>query len=195
MKIIWYNYIFPLHDSTGADTGMAFHVAVSGSPINGTSADDNISGTADNDNIFGHEGNDAIDAGTGDDRIHGGHGADLLNGGLGHDVFHYNSLSDSNSMAFDTISDFTSWNSDTGAGDKIDLVALHTFGIVAFTDLTITQDTASNETIITANDNAINSHFGAGGAGGNGGGNAAHTDFEIHLKGLITLHQEDFSWG
>jgi uncharacterized protein (TIGR01370 family) len=133
--------------------------------INGTTGNDTLTGTAQNNTIYGLDGND---------KITGGLGADLLKGGLGSDSFNFSNLADSKNGSYDTISDFTVGQ------DKIDLHLLNTFGIDTFTDLTITNDVAHNETIITANDTT---HPGA-------------TDhFELHLNGVVTLHDGDFVWG
>ena len=123
--------------------------------------------------LLGGDGDDVINGNKGNDYIFGGIGADKLTGGSGNDVFHYENLTDSKQGAYDTIQDFTVGQ------DRIDLAELFTFGIDSFTDLAITQDTTNNKTIITANDNA----------------NPGSTDhFELHLKGIIDLHQEDFIW-
>ncbi len=50
---------------------------------------------------------DVITGNATDNYITGGGGADILTGGAGQDSFIYNSVSDSNSSAFDTVTDFT----------------------------------------------------------------------------------------
>lgn len=61
-------------------------IIFSGSPIFGTSGNDNISGTTGNDLIVGFEGNDRLSGGGGNDCILGADGNDQLSGGLGSDV-------------------------------------------------------------------------------------------------------------
>jgi len=118
---------------------------------------------------------------SGNNGLTGGIGADILTGGSGNDSFNYSFLSDSNQAAHDTITDFAQ------GLDHINLHDLAFAGIISFDDLVVTNDNAHNETIITANDNHINAHTGAAAS--------THTDFELHLKGLVNLHQEDFTWG
>lgn len=56
--------------------------------------------------ILGGAGDDIITGGSGHDVITGGAGADTLTGGGGNDVFVYNSVTDSNLLHLDTITDF-----------------------------------------------------------------------------------------
>jgi Ca2+-binding RTX toxin-like protein len=67
-----------------------------------------------NDTIIGGSGNDTLVGGGGNDALHGGLGADTLTGGAGNDTFDYDTVLESTSASFDTITDFT-------AGDRIDL--------------------------------------------------------------------------
>ena len=61
-------------------------IEFSGSPIFGTSGNDNLVGTPGNDLIFGFEGKDAISGVDGDDCIVGGEDDDKLKGNKGQDV-------------------------------------------------------------------------------------------------------------
>lgn len=61
-------------------------IEFSGSPIFGTSGNDNLVGTPGNDLIFGFEGNDSISGVDGDDCIVGGEDNDNLKGNKGQDV-------------------------------------------------------------------------------------------------------------
>ncbi len=161
----------PVQNGTSANDTL--NGAAGNDTINGLNGNDTIRGYNGNDVINGGAGNDSLFGGSGKDYIFGGIGADKLTGGAGNDVFHYENLVDSKQGSYDTIQDFTVGQ------DRIDLTELFTFGIDSFTDLAITQDTTNNKTIITANDNA----------------NPDSADhFELHLKGIIDLHQEDFIW-
>jgi hypothetical protein len=60
-------------------------------------------------------GNDTLSGGAGNDVLTGGSGADKLTGGAGSDTFVYQSVSDSTSIAYDTITDFDA------SQDKFDL--------------------------------------------------------------------------
>lgn len=76
-----------------------------------------------NDIIFGQNGDDRIFGEGGDDVITGGLGADILSGGAGKDTFAYNAASESNTTAWDVITDFKGVR-DAGPAsnnDKIDL--------------------------------------------------------------------------
>jgi VCBS repeat-containing protein len=93
--------------------------------INGTSGADVIYGQAGDDEIFAGGGNDTVFGGIDDDVIEGGAGNDILSGGAGRDdlvgdagadTFRYYLVSESTSLEFDRIDDFSA-----AQGDKIDL--------------------------------------------------------------------------
>ncbi|MCE3232976.1 MAG: calcium binding hemolysin protein [Rickettsiaceae bacterium] len=141
--------------------------------ISGGTGNDVLWSSSGNDILRGDAGNDLLNGGSGNDVLNGGADEDILLGGLGSDVFKFDSLFDSTNSAYDTITDFTVGQ------DKIDLAALHTFGINSFSDLVITR-TYYDEIIITTNDSA----------------NPEVTNyFELHLKGIAILQDDDFIWG
>ncbi len=130
-----------------SDSASAVTVSlVSGATNTGGSAAGDVLSNIEN--LTGSNFNDTLTGNSGNNILHGGWGTDFLTGGLGNDVFHYDNLIDSKQGAYDTIGDFTKGQ------DKIDLAGLFTFGIDSFTDLSITQNSVTNETIITANDTA-----------------------------------------
>jgi len=149
-------------------------VAVTVSLVTGAT---NTGGTAAGDvltnieNLVGSKYNDTIIGNSGNNVLTGGLGADILTGGAGNDSFNYSFISDSNSAAHDTITDFQQ------GMDHINMHDLALAGIISFDDLHITNDNVNNETLITANDNTATEHF------------------ELHLKGIIDLHHDDFLWG
>ena len=78
--------------------------------VDGGTGADLIDGGADNDVLFGGAGNfnDTIIGGSGDDLITGGLGQDFLTGGSGADDFRYVTVSESQGIPNDEISDFES---------------------------------------------------------------------------------------
>ena len=83
------------------------------------------------DSLAGVAGDDYLNGGTDNDVVVGGEGGDLLCGGFsGSDIFRYDSVADSRIDGVgnnrDTIMDFS-------FGDKVDLRAVHTSGLDAFT--------------------------------------------------------------
>ncbi|MBU6339733.1 MAG: calcium-binding protein, partial [Rickettsiales bacterium] len=138
--------------------------------IIGSSFNDTITGSADNNVINGGNGNDTISAGTGNDQLIGGLGADKLTGGSGNDTFTFISLSDSNSSASDTITDFTKGQ------DLIDLSGLGFSSIISGTS-------SANESILyyynSGSNTVIEDHN--------------HT-FKLTLTGKIALTGSDFDF-
>ncbi|OJF95166.1 calcium-binding protein [Pararhizobium antarcticum] len=80
---------------------------------------DLISGTSKGDTLLGGGGSDVLKGNAGNDKLFGGAGADDLFGGTGADRFSFSSLSDSTSVARDSVFDFS-----RSEGDKIDLSAI-----------------------------------------------------------------------
>jgi len=78
-----------------------------------------ISGGSGNDTLTGNAGADTLIGGGGNDILIGGLGADTLTGGAGADIFRFSALNESNTLGFDTITDF-----DAAELDKIDLSRL-----------------------------------------------------------------------
>lgn len=72
----------------------------------GDMGDDIIRSGVGRDLLFGNEGNDRLKGGSQDDWLSGGSGQDVLTGGPGSDTFVFESVTDSNAGAADTIVDF-----------------------------------------------------------------------------------------
>jgi diphthamide synthase (EF-2-diphthine--ammonia ligase) len=70
------------------------------------------------DSLAGGSGDDVLVGGTTDSTLTGGDGADIMYGGAAHDTFRYDSISNSNFSAYDSVIDFTSNQ------DKIDISAI-----------------------------------------------------------------------
>ncbi|MDA0966314.1 MAG: type I secretion C-terminal target domain-containing protein [Proteobacteria bacterium] len=153
----WNTYSYELF-AQGADTArLEFKAA-------GT--DDSYGGLIDDVKVFAisTSSDDTLEGGKGNDILFGGFGADTLTGGKGIDTFAFNLLSDSNSDAWDVITDFKQGK------DVIDLIGLATEGIDDFLDITVTND--GTDTTISAND----------------------FDFKIELSGVYNLTDSDFIW-
>jgi VCBS repeat-containing protein len=70
------------------------------------------------DSLSGGSGDDVLVGGTTDSTLTGGDGADIMYGGAAHDTFRYDSISNSNFSAYDSVIDFTPDQ------DKIDISAI-----------------------------------------------------------------------
>ncbi len=154
----WNTYSYEVY-AEGADTARLEFKAV------GT--DDSYGGLLDDVKVFAISTNsdDILKGGKGADVLFGGFGADTLTGGKGKDTFLFNLLSDSNSDAWDVITDFKQGK------DVIDLAGLAIEGIDDFSDVTITDN--GTDTFVTANS----------------------ADFQIELSGVFALTDSDFVWG
>jgi Ca2+-binding RTX toxin-like protein len=184
-----------IQGSSGADKIVVHDSAVNLSQVTfaSWSSDDKvqITGTAGDDTLTGSRVADTISGGDGKDTITGGLGRDIMTGGGGKDVFIFKSLSDSGktSATRDFITDFTH------GPDKIDLKAIdashkiagdqafHFIGTHAFNHI-------AGELHVIKIDNGGTAHDSTIIEGEvNGDGKA---DFEIQLKGLVSLTKADF---
>ncbi len=159
--------------------------------INGTSSANTLTGSSDNDWIYGFAGKDKLFGLAGDDYLNGGKDRDILTGGEGKDTFDFNNKSHSGTTGTtrDLITDFN------GADDVIDLLTIDasskTAGNGAFTFIETSgfhkvagELRYSQKNVVgTDNDRTIV----AGDVNGDG-----KADFQIALKGLITLAADDF---
>ncbi|MDQ8699025.1 M10 family metallopeptidase C-terminal domain-containing protein [Hyphomicrobium sp. LHD-15] len=103
----------------GADVENLTFIGSGAFKASGNALDNVITGGAGKDVLSGNGGNDHLIGGDGADILIGGAGADTLTGGAGADVFRFSALSDSNTLSYDTITDFNAAES-----DKIDLSQL-----------------------------------------------------------------------
>ncbi|WP_081161444.1 M10 family metallopeptidase [Ensifer aridi] len=96
--------------------------------INGNQAANTLLGYIGHDSIYGDSGTDRLEGGGGNDSLfgqsdadvlYGGAGADVMAGGTGTDTFLFRALADSTAAGRDTISDFSSEET-----DRIDLSAI-----------------------------------------------------------------------
>jgi serralysin len=139
-----------------------------------------ITGGSGNDTLIGNAGADVLDGGAGNDILLGGIGSDTLTGSAGADIFRFGALNESNTFAFDTITDFNA-----AEFDKVDLAKLdantRVGGNQAFTFIGAASFTAS----------AGQLSFDAGllSADVTGDGLA---DFGIYLTGVSSLTASEF---
>jgi serralysin len=181
----------------------------------GDSDDDFVFGDSGNDTLFGGTGNDHLDGGTQDDKLNGEAGIDFLQGSSGADTLDGGSGADElrGDRDFDTMTggadndkfvfingDFSSLNPQVGVDhrdiitdfthgqDKMDFgfldAKLGSDGDQAFSFIGTAKFTAEGQVRqITEGDHTVVqvNNSGADGA-----------DFEIQLKGLITLDGHDF---
>ena len=144
---------------------------------------ENLTGSNYNDTLIGNSGANVLTGGSGNDTLRGNGGVDTLIGGAGKDTFDFNSLSDSQPNAMDSIVDFV-----TGS-DKIDLrdidasstqwfdQAFSFIGTSVFTGKQgeLRYETSQGHTFVYADVN---------------GDKVA--DFQIDLTGSLTLKATDF---
>ncbi|MBF0677798.1 MAG: M10 family metallopeptidase C-terminal domain-containing protein [Devosia sp.] len=155
----------------------------------GTNNADRLVGNSSANFLDGKGGNDILDGAGGNDTLYGGAGRDTMTGGAGNDVFLFKSVSEMGRYAStrDIITDFVSGQ------DKIDLSSVDAnaslSGVQDFTflardnqvfsktagELAWHTDAANNRTIIQGDTNGDGRH-----------------DFEIELKGLVSLKASDF---
>jgi parallel beta-helix repeat protein len=137
---------------------------------------DTMHGEDGNDILYGGIGNDSIIAGAGNDIVIGGADADTLFGGIGADVFKFTSISDSTTLARDSVRDFSQIE-----GDKLDFSGLD--GILNFrgtagfvgSGLELRYQTAANSTTISIDLNGDLS-----------------VDMQVQLSGAFALTINDF---
>lgn len=178
--------ILDAHKTTAAVNALGAQVATS---ILTGSAADVVNGRAGNDDINTYGGDDTIAGGGGNDFIHGGLGRDVMAGGAGKDTFDFNYVSESSPSVRDFITDFVHLE------DKLDLAGIDAKSTVtgdqAFTWLS-TAAFAHHagdlrfeklDVLGTANDTTR--------VQGDVNGDAV-ADFEVTLKGLVTLSSSDF---
>lgn len=164
----------------------------------GSAGNDTIAGNKAANFLNGAAGNDVISGGAGADTIIGGNGRDVMTGGAGNDQFRFNSMSELGNSATtrDIITDMlktaatgadkinvSALDARTGEGTADDAFILRAAKGAAFTgigQLRWTQEdlagTASDKTIIYANTDH----------------NLATSEFQIEIKGLVTLAAGDF---
>jgi Ca2+-binding RTX toxin-like protein len=152
--------------------------------VNGNAGNDTLIGGSGNDKLNGGTGNDSLDGGTGIDKLTGGLGKDILTGGTRGDRFIFNSVTESQGVNRDLITDFSH-----AQGDKINLQGIDANtlssgnGRFSFVGDDAFSGTAgelravhsANRTVVTGDTN--------------GDGSA---DFTLHLKGTINLVAGDF---
>ncbi|MCB1486480.1 MAG: hypothetical protein KDJ88_03365 [Bauldia sp.] len=169
------------HSGSGLDDQIVG--TIFGDTLSGRSGDDFLWGEAGQDALYGGSGRDTIRGGTGNDLIDGGRKKDFLFGDAGGDLFVFDSKKDSRKKAADIIGDF-----DASEGDRIDLSGI---------------DAKKG-----GHDNDFK-FIGASGFGGNKGelkivekssstivkgdiNGDGRADFAIKVKGVTTLHDDDF---
>jgi len=160
-----------------------------------------LSGGAGADNIQGGAGNDVLEGGTGADLVQGDGGADTLTGGAGNDSFNYTAVTDSQTSAVDTITDFTqsSLNATTGAlvseGDNIRLTFTLADGDNTFTLSDKGDETQGLVTSLlsgtTKGDFAFATDISTLFIDKDGDGSLNADDWKIKLTGLTTFHDDD----
>jgi len=131
----------PIGATLGGSGAAATSIDASGvtgafsSTFTGATAGIAITGGAGSDTLNGGGGADTLSGGSGTDSINGGVGADVLTGGAGNDTFviGYDSTAAtniSNSVAMDTITDFTS-------GDRLQIAQSNTRFLGNFANVTV----------------------------------------------------------
>jgi VCBS repeat-containing protein len=113
-------FVGPPAPPPGATVGGAGDDLINGTAladvIYGQAGDDEISAGDGADALFGGADDDTLAGDAGNDTLSGGAGRDDLNGGAGADIFRFYLASESNTIDFDRIRDFT-----PSQGDRIDL--------------------------------------------------------------------------
>ena len=151
----------------------------------GAGGNDSLKGGAADDEFHGQGGQDELFGRGGDDLLFGSDFGDRLKGGSGADIFRYDKTADSRGgpvadTRLDTILDFKS-----GQGDKIDLSRIELNGgqkLDFIGDAAFTGKKGEVRYEIKG-DNAYVQLDAAGGK---------HPELEIKLKGVSTLHADDF---
>ncbi len=131
----------------------------------------NLTGNTVNNQLTGNDVANTLDGAAGNDTLIGGDGADRLIGGSGADVFFYDDVTDSTTLAMDTIADFVKGT------DKIDLTSL--------ASLSFNDSTAAANSIWFTQSGGITTVF----VDTSGDTNA---DMQIQLTGTINLQATDF---
>ncbi|MCT4553510.1 MAG: M10 family metallopeptidase C-terminal domain-containing protein [Pelagimonas sp.] len=158
----------------GGDTGLG---GAGDDRIEGRSGDDRLEGGDGNDTLIGGGDEDRLLGGDGDDVLRGGASNDTLTGGAGHDVFDFNAVSDSPSLGYDGITDFTQGE------DLIDLREL----VEGQRELNLLGSftgggVASVRTVETGGDTRVNIDVDGDGA----------RDMRIDLEGITGIAATDF---
>ncbi|MEQ1717013.1 MAG: CAP domain-containing protein [Hyphomicrobium sp.] len=164
----------------------------------GNAAGNVITGNKGHNVLTGAAGNDILNGGAGNDTLVGGAGRDVMSGGAGLDTFAFKALGDMGALAAnrDVINDFLK-TAATGA-DRIDLSAIDASTAAggandAFAFLVVKGAAFTGAGQVrwfqenpagTVNDKTI--------IAGNTDGNLATAEFQIELKGLVTLGAGDF---
>jgi Ca2+-binding RTX toxin-like protein len=153
------------------------------------SGDDTIDGGAGDDDLYGNQGADTINGGDGADFISGGQGSDTLTGGAGVDTFYFGSVSHSQGVTTDTITDFTSgedlidlsnveWGTGFYSGEANGYGAVLT-SLTASGDSQAVLDTSTSTLYVDVN----------------GDGLLNDQDIAINLTGVTSLNgATDFAW-
>jgi serralysin len=148
-------------------------------------------GGAGRDSIFGMAGNDILDGGTDNDVLTGGLGRDFMTGGTGADRFDFNSITEiGNGATCDIITAFTH------LADDIDLSTIDASSLLSGNNAFVFRGTAgfttsaSGELRVMRFDNAGTTNDYTIVCGDMDADIAS--EFQIHLKGLVTLTAADF---
>lgn len=152
----------------------------------------NATGNSSANILTGNSGNNVLDGAEGNDQLFGGLGKDTMTGGDGADVFLYGLVTESGSINFDVITDFSQ-----GGADKIDVsgidadTAVAASGDQAFAGITFVSDVPVAVSAV----NALTYYFSGANAFviGDTNGDTSTIEFKIQLTGFSgTLDSGDF---
>ncbi|MFZ2452164.1 MAG: calcium-binding protein [Methylovulum miyakonense] len=150
----------------------------------------NATGNSSANILTGNSGNNVLDGAEGNDQLFGGLGKDTMTGGDGADVFLYGLVTESGSINFDVITDFSQ-----GGADKINVSGIDantgTANDQAFAGITF----VSGVPVAVSAVNTLNYYFSGANAFviGDTNGDTSTIEFKIQLTGFSgTLDSGDF---
>jgi S-layer protein len=177
-----------IHSSIDLGTIVGSNVTVNGAAFEGnitaTASTGNVTLTGGNgvDTLTAGAGSDTINGGAGNDIITGGNGADTLSGGTGRDTFIIVAEADSDTTAYDTISDFGKVTTATTATETAAMTAQASFAATATAkggaNVDFLNFEGTSALVAAAAGTDVAAHV-TGGAG--------TTTASISAKGIITL--------